>query len=254
MRICVVFVIAAVAAAQSLPTFEVATVKPSRPEERMIGSFVYPGGRMSVTNYTLRMLIHDAWLVEDFQILGGPKWAGEERYSIEARPPVGSKSSKVNPRNPKLPPIEEERFMLQALLADRFGLVVHEEVKDAPVLALTAGSQGHKMKPPKDPDAFPVVVYGRTGVAGRPDFLSGENATMDVLAKRISDMLGRPVVNRTGVQGAFDFKFEYVQGMEDAAEGPSLMTAVQEIGLKLVASKAPVRHVVIDRAEKPTAN
>jgi Protein of unknown function (DUF3738) len=76
-------------------------------------------------------------------------------------------------------------------LADRFGLVVHEEVKDAPVLALTVGSQGHKMKPPKDPDAFPVVVYGRTGIAGRPDFLRGENATMDVLAKRISDMLAR---------------------------------------------------------------
>ena len=110
------------------------------------------------------------------------------------------------------------------------------------------------MKPSKDPDTFPVVVYGRTGIAERPDFLRGETATMDLFAKRLSDMMRRPVVSQTGLQGAFDFKFEYVQNLSDSAGGPSLTSAVQEIGLRLVSSKAPVRHIVIDRAEKPVAN
>jgi len=248
-----VFLAAATLAAQQ-PTFEVATVKPSTPEERGIGMLVYAGGRMTITNYTLRMLVHDAYLVQDFLIEGGPKWANEDRYSITATPPPGSKASKVNPSNPKLPPIEEERQMLQALLAERFKLVVHEEMKEGPVLALVAGAQGHKMKPAEQADAYPVVVYGRTGNADRPDFLNGINATMDMLARRIADMMKRPVVNQTGIAGAFDFKFEYVQGLSDEAQGPSMITAVQEIGLKLVPAKASVRHVVIDKAEKPSAN
>lgn len=234
------------------PKFEVATVKVSVPEERVIGMFVYPGGRMAITNYTLRMLIHDAWQIDDFLIEGGPKWASEERYSITATPPPGSKSSKVNPPNPKLPPIEEERLMLQVLLTERFGLVVHEEEKEAPVLALTVSAQGHKMKPPKDPDTFPVVMYG--GIPERPAFLRAENATAPMIAKRLSDMIGRPVVNRTGLQGSFDFNLLYVENISDTASGPSLSTAVQDLGLKLTSVKAPVRHVVIDKAEKPSAN
>jgi uncharacterized protein (TIGR03435 family) len=249
----VIFLLAATLFGQQ-PTFDVATVKPSGPDERHIGMLIYPGGRMTVTRYTLRMLIHEAWLIDDFLIEGGPKWANEELYSITATPPPGSKSSKVNPPNIKLPPIEEERLMLQALLAERFGLVVHEETKDAPVFALTVAGQGHKMKPPKDPETFPVVVYGRTGIPERPDFLRAENATMQHVTKRFADMLKRPVVDRTGLQGSFDFYFEYVQGLSDSAEGPSLTTAVQSIGLKLAPAKAPVRHVVIDKAEKPKGN
>jgi uncharacterized protein (TIGR03435 family) len=247
-----IFFVAAILSAQS-PAFEVATVKPSSPEERSIGMYVYPGGRMTVTNYTLRMLVHEAWLIEDFLIEGGPKWATEDRYSIVATPPAGSKSSQVKPNNPKLPPIEEERLMLQSLLAERFKLVMHEETKEAPAFALTVAGQGNKMKPPKDPDDFPVVVYGRTGHPDTPDFLRAYNAGMQHITKRFSDMLKRPVVDQTGLQGSFDFFFEYVQGISEDAHGPSLVTAVQSIGLKLTQTKAPVRHVVIDGAEKPEA-
>ena len=251
-HICIL--LAASAAFAQAPEFEAATLKPSGPNERNIGMYVYPGGRLTATNYTLRILVHDAYSIDDFLIEGGPKWAGEDRYSMVATPPAGSKASKVNPPNPKLPPIEEERLMLRALLADRFGLVVHEEIRDAPVLALVGGGKSPKLAPPKDPNTFPVVVYGRTGIPERPDFLRGETATMDMLARRIGDRMRRPVVNRTGIEGAFDFKFEYVQGLSDDAPGPSLTTAVQEIGLKLVQARAPVRHVVIDKAERPAGN
>ncbi|HKA01576.1 MAG TPA: TIGR03435 family protein [Candidatus Solibacter sp.] len=240
-------------AAQQL-TFEVATVKLSTPADRSIGMLVYPGGRMTITNYTLRMLVHDAYLVQDFLIEGGPRWANEERYSITATPPPGSKSSKVNPPNAKLPPVEEERQMLQALLAERFELVVHEEMKEAPVLALTAVSKTPKLSPPKDANAFPVVVFGYTDPPERQNFLRGENATMDMFAKRIADMTKRPVVNQTGIPGAFDFMIKYVQDISDTTTGPGLTTAVQDLGLKLVNARAPVRHIVIDKAERPSAN
>src|SRR5205809_4383939 len=160
MHFRVLFAVVSLAAArsQSLPKFEVATVKLSSPQERVIGMFCHPGGRITITNYTLRMLIHDAYQVQDFQILGGPKWANEERYSITATPPPGSKSSQVNPKNIKLPPPEEEILMLRVLLAERFKLVLREEEREAPVLALTAASQGHKMKPPKGSETLPAVV------------------------------------------------------------------------------------------------
>jgi len=247
------FLFAGILSAQS-PTFEVATVKPANPGIGSTGMLVYPGGRMTVTNYTLRMLVHEAYLIEDFLIEGGPKWASEERYDIIATPPAGSQSSKVNPRNIKLPPIEEERLMLQALLAERFKLVIHEETKEAPVFALTVAGQGHKMKPPKDPDDFPVVIGGKTGHPDTPDFLRAYNASMQHITKRFSDMLKRPVLDRTGLQGSFDFFLEYVQGISEDAHGPSLVTAVQSIGLKLTQTRAPVRHVIIDEAEKPTGN
>jgi uncharacterized protein (TIGR03435 family) len=251
-HICVLLALGAAYAQQ--PAFEVATVKPSGPDERSIGMFVHAGGRMTITNYTLRMLVHDAYLIPDYLIDGGPKWATEDRFSILATPPTGSKASKVNPSNAKLPPIEEERLMLQALLADRFQLAVHEETKEAPVLALVAGGKNPKLEPSKDPNTYPVVVYGRTGNPERPDFMRGENATMDMLARRIGDLMRRPVVNRTDIEGSFDFKYEYVQNLSDNAPGPSLTTAVQDIGLKLIQTKAPVRHVIIDKAEKPVAN
>jgi uncharacterized protein (TIGR03435 family) len=229
-------------------------VKLSTPDERAIGMFVHPGGRMTVTNYTLRMLIHEAYLVQDFLIEGGPKWANEERYSITATPPPGSKSSQVKPANIKLPPIEEERLMLQNLLVERFGLTVHEEMKDAPVLALVTASQKPKLSPPKDPNTFPVVVFGYTDPPDRHNYLRGENATMEMFAKRLANMMKRPVVDRTEIPGAFDFIVNYVQDISDTSAGPSLTTAVQDIGLKLVSARAPVRHVVVDKAEKPSAN
>ena len=249
MRIVLLLATATLAAQQ--PAFEVATVKPSGPEDRHIGMLIYPGGRMTIANYTLRDLIHDAFLIQPFLIEGGPKWANEDRWSITATPPPGSKSSQVRPNNAKLPPIEEERLMLQSLLAERFKLVVHEQMKEESVLALMTNGKALKLLPPKDPDTFPVVVYGRTGKPDRPDFLRGETATMDMFAKRIADMMGRPVVNQTGIEGSHDFTFDYVQNLSDDAAGPSLSTAVQDLGLKLVQTKAPVRHIVIDRAEKP---
>jgi uncharacterized protein (TIGR03435 family) len=216
--------------------------------------FAYPGGRLTVTNYTLKMLIHEAYGVPDFQIIGGPKWTGEERYSIVAKPPASSKSSTITPENPKLPPPEEELLMLRALLVDRFRLKVREETKEGSVFALVVGNQGSKLTPAKNKDAFPVVAFGRTGIAERPDWMHGENASMGLFAKRLSLALERPVLDQTALQGAFDFKFEYAQNLSESVDGPSLSSAIQQLGLKLVTTKGLVRNLMIDRAEKPAVN
>src|ERR1700678_4283501 len=81
----------------SPPAFEVASVKLSTPDERVIGLYTYPGGRVTATNYTLEMLMEEAYSVQRFQIAGGPRWIGDDRYSIVAKPPTSSKSSKANP-------------------------------------------------------------------------------------------------------------------------------------------------------------
>jgi hypothetical protein len=86
------------------PAFEVASVKRSDPSERVIGLWTWPGGRITVKNYTLKMLIEAAYEIQEFQIAGGPKWTGDERYSIVAKPPADSKSSTIRPQFAKLPP------------------------------------------------------------------------------------------------------------------------------------------------------
>lgn len=233
------------------PTFEVASVKPSSKEERMIGMMVYPGGRVTVTNYTLRMLIEEAYSIQYFQISGGPKWADEERFSIIAKPPDSSASSKIAPTNPKLPPPEEERLMLRTLLTDRFQLKIHNETAEGPVFRLVVGSRGPKLEKTKDPHQFPVVT---TNFA--PESLGGYNATMKLLAARLADLFRRPVIDQTGLEGAFDFKVDYTSSISDsnADNGPPLSKALAQIGLKLVAGKGPILHLVIDHAVRPTEN
>jgi uncharacterized protein (TIGR03435 family) len=242
------------ASGQTAPAFDVASVKPSTPQERIIGMFVYPGGRLTVSNYTLRMLIHDAYGVEDYQISGGQKWTGEDRYSIEAKPPASSKSAKVNPANFKLPPEEEELSMLRSLLADRFQLTVHKESTEGAVLALVVDSRGAKLTAAGDKGSFPFVGGGRTDDAERPDYIKGGNVSMARLAARLSQLFHRTVIDQTGLTGTFDFRIDYAASLSDSVDGPSLSTAVQQLGLKLMPAKGPVVHLVIDHAEKPSGN
>jgi uncharacterized protein (TIGR03435 family) len=232
------------------PKFDVASVKPSGPQEDVIGMFAYPGGRLTATNYTLRNLIREAFTLEDFQILGGPKWAGEDRYSIVAQPPVGSASSKINPNNPKLPPPEEELSMLRALLAERFHLMAHEEVKDGPVYELVVGSKGPKLTEAADKNDFPVVAHGPTDNPERPTLRRGINASMPLLAADLSRTLKRPVLDKTGLKGTYDFKFDH----EVHPDGSILSNAIEVLGLKLRPARGPIRYLVIDGAEKPDAN
>lgn len=236
----------------SAQEFEVASVKPSTPQERDISMFTYPGGRITVRNFTLKQLIQVSYEVQNFQISGGPAWAGEAGFTMELKPPASSQSSRFSPSNPKNPPPKEELLMLQALLADRFQLKLHRETREGTVFALVSNGKGRKLQPPKSRDARPLVTMGfEADTDGRRlYFIAGLNATMALLAQRLAGLLRRPVDDETGIAGNFDFKFNYEEDGTDA----SLVTAMQQIGLKLESKKSSTEFLVIDRAEKPSAN
>ena len=239
--------------AVSPPAFEVASVKPASPESRSIALSTYPGGRITVSLYTLQMLIEEAFDVQSFQVSGGPRWINDDRYDIVAKPPASSKSSKANPPSPKAPPNDEQRQMLQTLLADRFQLKFHRETKEGPVYILGKGSKKLKLQDPKNGDDYPWAgSIGGGGISG--DGLAGINISMPLLATRLSWYLRRPVLDRTGLKGSYDFKFEYAPDDPRPDIISSIFASVQGIGLKLEAAKGPVETIVIDHAEKPSAN
>jgi uncharacterized protein (TIGR03435 family) len=241
-----------------LPRFEVASVKPTDPSiPEWNTTLFYPGGRFEARGCTLTALIIVAYSVQSWQISGGPNWAGMNglRFSISAAPPDGSDLANFNPSNPKLPPPDKERLMLRALLADRFHLVIEEKTREESGLVLTLKNRTDKLADAKDKNGFPVVVYGRTGNPDRPDMMQGENASMAKLALRISELFSMAVVDKTGLEGGFDFRVEYVAGARDAnASGPQLPRALQELGLRLESGKVPTRRAVIVNAEQPAAN
>src|ERR1700722_12288368 len=260
MRVCRSIGVAALASSAlfgqsaASPSFEVASVKPSTPNDRVIGLFTYPGGRITATNYTLEMLLEEAYSVQRFQISGGPRWIGDDRFNVVAKPPASSKSSKSMPPYEKAPPNDEQLLMLQTLLADRFHLQFHREIKEGPVYLLTVSNKELKLRPAKSAEDFPWV--GRPGGGGTVSGsgIAGTNATMQLLATRLTGYLRRPVLDQTGLKGAFDFEFDYAADDNQPDVIASIFASVQGLGLKLEAAKGPVETLVIDHAEKPSEN
>lgn len=229
--------------------FEVASVKPS-PPTGMVGYLTYPGGRVRLGHQTLEMLISDAFEVQTFQISGGPSWVRDVKYwyDIDARVPSSSESSKANPPNRGAPMNAEQREMLQTLLADRFQLRFHRETRESSAYFLVKGAKPLRLTEGKGPYSFVVGI--KSGVING-DGIRGVNASMSLLASTLSQYLERPVLDETGIDGSFDFRYEYVVDDPHPDIAATIVTSVEEIGLKLKAGKAPMETIVIDQAEKP---
>ena len=153
---------------------------------------------------------------------------------------------------------------LRALLADRFQLVVHKETKEQPIYALMPAKNGPKLQEAKE-------LGPRQGMNMNRGRLQGWAAPMEMLGQVLSNTMERPVVDKTGLTGKYDFILEWtpdigagggVAGLGDApnapppgSSGPTIFTALQEqLGLRLESQKGPVEMIVIDRAEKPSEN
>jgi uncharacterized protein (TIGR03435 family) len=236
------------------PSFEVATVKPTTQRTHAVGTILtFPGGRLTAEGCTLEYLVEEAFSVQRFQVSGGPDWTYVDGFNIEARPPAASKSSKANPPYPKGPPNDEQRLMLQALLIDRFQLRYHRETKQGPVYLFLRTNKKLKLKEAKNKDAYPWA--GGPGGGGLIETgIAGINISMPLLAARLSRWLDRPVLDRTGLEGSFDFKVQYESGNTKPELDASILIAIQALGLKLESAKGPVETIVIDHAEKPSAN
>jgi len=216
-------------------SFEVASIKPSAPPEggRMrMGISMLPGGRFMASGVTARLLIMQAYNVRDYQITGGPGWINSDRYDINAKAetPTPDKDQTPNFNN------EQMRVLLQSLLAERFNLKVHRETKELPIYWLVVSKDGSKLKKsenqpdlpnnaaspaPKAPGGGQTVLYRGTGSApagaapkgammmrmGRGQ-LSAQMSTLAALALQLASTLGRPVLDKTGLTGYYDFDLQ----------------------------------------------
>lgn len=241
------------------PRFEVASVRPSGPDQHELnGLYTYPGGRIVARGCTLQALLLIAYNIQPFQISGGPAWASVvngSRFDIEAKPLDSSLSARWQTTSPKLPPGEEERKMLQALLAERFHLQLRRESREHAVYLLVRGSGHLQLTPPKNDKEYSWAGSIRGGL---PDGngLRGTNISMPEFAARLSRWLERPVIDRTGLQGSFDFDYHSEDSDSTASSDvtDSILVSLKGIGLALQPSKAPTETILIEHAEKPTEN
>ena len=263
------------------PSFEVATVKPSASNDNRIAIMGEPGGRFRVTNATLKMVMAVAYRVRDFQILGGPAWTGTDRWNIEGKAEEGSVPQISMPLDPTVP--NPLMVMVQSLLEDRFQLKLHRETRELPVYELFTAKGGFKMKlsadqspivppergsPPPMPKQGGPMPRGTMGMG--PGRIEANGAPIANFIQILSQQLGRPVIDKTGLKGFYDIKLQWTPevgeaflkpgGTEPAQPppdtfGPSIFTAIQEqLGLRLESGKGPVEVFVIDSVQKPTEN
>lgn len=241
--------------AGKLPEFEVASIKPNNPHASGIAGFLaFPGGRIVVGGATVNMLIYYAFDVRESQIVGGPDWIGRDRYDVVALSPTAdSKEGHPKPPPNRATPSEEQREMLQALLADRFGLKCHRETRQASVYLLSRGKNKLQMVESQDKTRDPKggLIRRAGGIAGGEMF--GENVSMEFLAKRLSVDLDRPVLDRTGLAGSYDFHLAPYDPMNHDVPS-AVVGAVNRLGLKLKAGKGPIDVIVVDSVTRPTAN
>jgi len=259
--------------AQSEPpglAFEVASIKPSDPNANRVSLGFMPGGGLNVIGGNLRMLISFAYDIPcgkncNGRILGGPAWIDSATFDIIAKAPPSASPpvtdlTQVSAAQRKV--INDQvRARLRALLADRFQLAVRRETREMPVYELVVVKSGSKLKPSSRTDG------NSTSSGGRGQLIC-ENVTIPHFLVNLTGAAGRPVIDRTGLTGRYDFTLEYApeslggggKGPGDSSppadiSGPSIFTALQEqLGLKLETARGPVEVIVIERAEKPTEN
>jgi len=223
-------------AATSGPAFEVASIKRNTSATLNSGMVNQPGGRVMVINMSLRQLVRGMYRLPDYQFVNNAgDWLSNERWDIAAKAEGD-------------PPFEQLVLMLRALVIERFSLVTHQERRDMPIYALTLARPDGASRPGMRPSTKDCSVPNTCNVFGDPGVLRATGRTMDDLARNLSQMsLGRMVVNRTNLPGAFD-----VELMWNDTDGPSLFTALQEqLGLKLESGRAPTDVLVIDSAKRP---
>lgn len=258
----------------ALPQFEVASIKPSFSQG--IANVRPLPGRLTA-DASLQILMQYAYGVQPFQVVGGPGWLTSDRYQIEAKADASASRDRMF-------------LMLQSLLEDRFQLKTHRDVKELPVFALVPNRGGLKLPPPKEGVcvdsaadaaaewaggrmAFPGEVQPAKGRCGsavlalgpRGARIHGGKIAMPELVRTLPMVLGRSVIDKTGFTELFDLQLDFVPDDTTPAmpppppnsniSGESIAQALQQqLGLRLESTKGPVQVIVVDRAERPSAN
>ena len=242
--------------------FDVVSVKLNRSPVNPYGGFVANG--FEAVAATTQQLISLAHGVSGTQILEAPSWIRSEFYDVTAR---------TGRSTPATPP--QMAGMLRRLLADRFKLLAHREQREAPVytllIARSDGRLGSRLQAATlDCDSRAAKAAPGTrglsicGIDRGPGMSAGRTMTIAQLSGVLGSIVGREVVNRTGLVGNYDWDLSWTPTPGEpgprseptaAGEGVSIFTAVQEqLGLKLESDRGVIDALVIDRIERPTAN
>jgi uncharacterized protein (TIGR03435 family) len=234
-------------------------------------SMVMPGGRYVATNVTLRRLVRTAYGLQEAQVVGGPFWVDDDRFDVLAT---------ANRAVPAATFREQFRPLLATLLRERFGLLVHKDMRELPAYALVVsrrdGKLGPQLRRSVESDCAPSASAPRSGPRV-PQFPTGQplpcgawyaqpgrltgRAEFGRLVETLAPLVDRVVVDRTNLTGRFDWDLQWQpvpssSGDASVADAStSIFTALSEqLGLKLDSRKLPVDVLVIDRAEHLTAN
>jgi len=192
-------------------------------------------GQFAAESVTVKRLIETAYELRPFQVTGGPCWIAADKFSVLAKAADASATT------------AQIRLMLQSLLAERFRVTVHTEIREQAVYIMTVNAK-HRMTP--------VEAGSRKGFSAivAPDgstHFTFSNTTMPQLATMLSGQLDALVEDHTGLDGGFDFE---VDGTSEKGAFGSAAPALPQVGLKLESRKVPVTILVVDRAERPTEN
>jgi len=272
-----------------VPKYEVATFKPTTETDNRRTLMMTPDGT-SMHGVDIQMLLQQAFGVERDRIVAAPKWVQSNRYDIEAKvaPEDAPKMDKLK--------IEQRREMLLPLLEERLNLKYHHETRELPMYELVVAkggpkltevkpdspitSQGAPIPPPGDPgpnakpNGPPRDRAGNMGMMRMsPGGIEAHGGTTAFLTHALSGILGRTVVDKTGLTGNYDFTLNWTpdESMRNVMgpppggphkgdappdeSGPSLFTALEEqLGLKLESQKGTVDVIVIDHIDQPSEN
>lgn len=249
-RVQIVVMIASLAGAalsqEQPPAFEAATVKPSKSTGGINNR--HDPVLATWTNIPLAVAISSAYDLQPDQLIGDPSWINSDRWDIVAK--TGAPAT-----------WDQENKMLQPLLADRFKLKVHWETRQLPQYELVVARGGPKIRQTsRNGDAN--ARGGRTRI--EKGLIDGHEISSAQFANFLRGELGRPVVDKTGLRGTYDFKLQWVpdesqpnsegEAPPPDSAGPSVFAAIQELGLKLKAIREPVEVLTIDHVEKPSEN
>lgn len=226
------------------PDWEVATVRPSDPNYKF-DYFTVRGRHVIVKNQTVESMLRRAYGLQRSQFIGLPDWVRTEHFDVDGVPDTIGE-----------PNASQVQKLMKQLLAERFGLKVRHEQREMAVYALTVAKGGPRMEPSKaDPNGMPANDGGNDNGRQNRKFT---NVSMADLATMLQFNVDRPVVDKTGVTGRYDFKLKWTVDQRDAEEPdapPGLFTAIQEqIGLKLEPMKAMADVLVVDEIQRPGAN
>src|SRR5215475_8727508 len=266
------------------PRFEVASIKPNRS-----GSYLTSNGFQAcnyvANNATLKTMVAFAYRLPSGQflpldrVIGGPSWIETDHFDVESK--RRNEADSIS--------LDQVLLMVQSLLEERFQLRTHWSTQDLPVYDLAVAKDGLKLKksenqtqlpPPagnpvlhcsRKPGGPPPLPAPSTGSSGGTEPRGPITTTFDssgvsitstsVMVSTLVDFLqeytDHPIINKTGLAGVYQFKLRFSPerlGVTQAASGPSIFIATQELGLKLESNKAPLDVLLIDSVQRPSEN